>query len=228
MARRSKAANRKLAAVVTSVVIGGSALAYLIGKRATRTDGRRGFRGLGAFPQRQGSYYANTPRELQNLTFNQLRQSTPLDSPIQIQAIEQYMAGQPEVIASMPQNMGFSRWRQGGGVFGGNVEALIAATTARDPQLNELVGVQNDRVPHMSLRNTAQAMNVLPVTPAEYGDVVSRGVPGAPIIPSPEFWAYAASGGTTPLTPMTPFEQGLEYETVWDGARMMQIERITE
>ena len=220
---KSKAKGRTQAIIVAAVV-GGGALVYWLSRREPHTTD--GVRGLGAFPSRQGSYYANTPRALQNLTFNQLRQQEPLDSPGTIQAIEQYIAGQPEVVASMPQNMGFNRWRQGGGTFGGNIAALLTATTARDPLLNELVGTENDRVPHMSLHDTAQAMNALPQEPPAYGRVISRGVPGAQVIPAPQFWAYADYGGQTPLTPMSPFEQGLEYETVWDGERMELCWRV--
>jgi hypothetical protein len=222
MAKRSKMSKQAMAAVIVYVVVGGGALAYALSRKAPKSAG---FRGLGAFPSRQGSYYEGAPKALQDLPFNALRDNNPIESGATIQAIEQFVAGQPEVIASVPQNMGFNRWRQGGGVFGGNIEALVTATTARDPFLNELVGVETDRLPRMSLRDTAQAMNALPVESSYYENPVSRGVPQASVIPSPQFWAYANSGGQTPLEPMSPFEQGLEYETVWDGARMMQIER---
>lgn len=223
MTKRSKASKQKMAAIGVAVVVGGGALIYALARRAAPTSA--GFRGLGAFPSRQGSYYDGAPQSLQDLPFNMLRDNNSIESGATIQAIEQYVAGQPEVIASMPQNMGFNRWRQGGGVFGGNIEALITATTKRDPFISELVGVQNDRVPHLSLRATSQAMNALPRERSGYENPVSRGVPQASLIPSDQFWAYANSGGQTPITPMSPFEQGLEYDTVWAGDRYMQIER---
>jgi hypothetical protein len=222
--KKSLAADLVTIAVGTVVVVGAM---VLVSRRKAAPPTVEGFRGLGAFPQQQGSYYANTPRALQNLTFNQLRQQEPLDSPGTVQAIEQYLAGEPDVVASLPQNMAFNRWRRGGGDFGGNIEGLLAATTGRDQLMGSLVDTQYDRVPHALWNDTAQAMNELPQEVSHPGDVISRGVPGEAMIPAPQFWAYMQSNGESPVEYQTPFEQGLHYAPVWNGTeRVMHLERI--
>lgn len=191
-------------------------------------SGRRSSRGLrGAPPPPPTSYYDDSPQAVRDLPFNMLRTHLPLESQARMQSIEQYLDGEPEVIAALPQNFAFSRWKQGSPAFGASAQGLIDAVTARDPQLAELVNVQSARVPHMTLRSVGLSLNTLSTgdTGSRFEDPVSRGIPQQPLIPADQFWAYAESGGRTPITPMSPFEQGLEYDVFWDGARMLQIER---
>ena len=215
-------ARKKPVGMRVAAAVGAVAVTYLV-VRALEPKGEWAdkplFSGLGAFPMQQGSYYANTPKELQSLTFNQLRQNAPLYSPGTEQAIEQYMAGAPEVVASLPQNMAFNRWRQGGGDFMGNAQGLLAAVSSRAPLLNAVVGVNYDRVPHATWNDVAQGMNALPPTQPRYGSVVSRGVPQANLIPSPQFWNAIDNGA--PVTPMSPLRQATDYTAVWDGPNHM-------
>ena len=188
-------------------------------------SGRRSSRGLrGAPPPMPTSYYDDVPQSVHDLPFNLLRDQTPLDSPVRVQAMEQYIDGQPDVIAMLPKNFGFTRWRQGGGEFGSSAEALVGAVRQRDPLLEELTGIQDSRTPHMSRRSVARELNVLPNTGSRLENPISRGIPQQPVFTNEQLYAIANGERHIPVQE-SPFDVAQESDPTWIRQQLRQVRR---
>jgi hypothetical protein len=211
-------------AAIAAGWVGAAALSFAaMGKSwDTSLGGRRGLRG--APPPMPTSYYDDAPQSVHDLPFNLLRDQTPLDSPVRVQAMEQYIDGQPDVIAMLPKNFGFTRWRQGGGEFGSSIEALVGAVTQRDPLLAELTGIQDSRTPHMSRRSVARELNVLPNTGSPLENPISRGIPQQPVFTNEQLHAIANGERHIPVQE-SPFDVAQESDPTWIRQQLRQVRR---